>query len=201
MTRFDLIAPYYDWIKRVFFGHALDQFPTQNLANLQAGKSHLIIGPGSGKLIKAIADKCEPRRIDAIEVSNAMTSLSERVLNKTQVAGTIVNRAFPCSCPMDAYDYIHLPFILDCIPVQEIDSFLKACKLIMTPEGRLLISDFNPKTMPNGLLYFAYNRFAQTGNSITPDFERIITEADLNCLKRRVNDSKKLLYLEVEIRA
>ncbi|WP_332369451.1 class I SAM-dependent methyltransferase [Spirosoma telluris] len=83
---FDWIAPVYDTLAFIVFGHRLKQAQVVFLNRIPPTASVLIVGGGSGWLLEQILRKREPKQVVYLETSAQMLALaSQRIVRKALV--------------------------------------------------------------------------------------------------------------------
>jgi ubiquinone/menaquinone biosynthesis C-methylase UbiE len=165
LDRFNRIAPYYDFLKRVVFGRAIADSQAAFLGNVRQGSKLLIIGGGSGEMLpvlKKIVTASSGFAIWYVEASSEMITLAakrESPANINFIHGT--EEALPEKV---MFDVVITNFFLDLFPY---DKGTEICGKIgrrIYPGGLWLVSDFvnEGKWWQRALLWIMYRFFAIT---------------------------------------
>ncbi len=81
---YNLIAPIYDLLGLVVYGGALHRSQLHFLSQLPKDQRILIIGGGTGRLIKPVLEICSPKEVIYVEKSGKMIDLSRKRLKSLQ---------------------------------------------------------------------------------------------------------------------
>lgn len=140
-NRFDLVAPFYDFLAKLIFGETLDKAQTHFLNEVKEGARVLIVGGGTGQILKHSAfHKAE--RIDYLELSPKMIN---RAMEK---GGWLDNLHFIQGDFFEHsghYDLIVANFFLDCFSEQNLERAIKKLCDLSESGSKLIITDFQPK--------------------------------------------------------
>lgn len=146
MNNFNLIASVYDSLAKLVFGKSLLDSQTYFLPKIKESDSVLILGGGTGKLLKHLP-QC--KQVHFVELSSRMLARAKNRDCKTSVdfiQADFLNQDFSL-----IYDVIICPFFLDCFDEKNMWKSLIKIKSLLNPEAILLVSDFQ-KTRRNGFL-------------------------------------------------
>ena len=108
---FDKLAPYYDRLTRLVYGKSIKDSQEQFLSQVRFGSSVLIVGGGTGKILKKLF------AIPGIAIT--YVDASEEMINraKDQVynseCSTFIHTKISEFNADDQFDYIITPFFLD----------------------------------------------------------------------------------------
>lgn len=179
-----LIAPLYSRLSRFVFGDRLKESKTIFLRDLPA-KKILIIGGGDGSDYEEMQKEIQG---EFWELSFSMLDQARENLKKSGLSFHLGN--FKSD---QKFDVICLPFVLDTMPDEEMESFLDSFKKNLKPDGQVFISDFfEPVSFRQKLLHqlmISFFRFA-TGHrrKDVPDYELAFESAGF-----KLSQEKKLL--------
>ena len=140
---FNLLAPIYDGVVFLFFGKAFSRLQQQLFSDLASAEKCLIIGGGSGEVLK-----------NAIHQNLASeyyyAELSDRMIEKTKTRISRLNHPSSIEFSNDwttwkeqSFDVIILPFVLDCYSETELQSLISKLVSCLSPKGKILFIDFN----------------------------------------------------------
>lgn len=140
-NNFDRIAWIYDTLARLVLGNAIKKSQLHHLPQLKPNSYILILGGGTGWLLKEVIDLHPTSRICYIEASEKMLRLSkEKVVqyHKIQfIHGTEEN------IPLDAkFDSIITNFYLDLFTHQSLDKVIPRIAMHTSPECKWIVTDF-----------------------------------------------------------
>jgi tRNA (cmo5U34)-methyltransferase len=184
---FDFIAPAYDALSFLFFGSTLRKAQLPFLAEIPAGAKILLIGGGTGWLLKEITRRVPVGDILYLEASGKMLQLSQHKLKNASPShrvefrlGTEKNLE-----PREKFDFIISPFILDLYPPQELGKLCQTLYDHLNPTGKWQVTDF---VIPNGrgfwpvtqklfmeMMYIFFRVVSQVKAKKLPDWEKSIT--------------------------
>lgn len=131
--RYRLVAPFYSALSRLVFGDQLKKSKTIFLKDVVA-KKILFIGGGDGSDYQEIQKEI---RGEFWELSAAMLEKARKNLFKSGLDFHLGN--FKSA---QKFDLICLPFVLDTMPDEELESFLFSLKKNLDPDGKVVLSDF-----------------------------------------------------------
>ena len=139
---FDLVAPVYDTLAFLVFGHALQNAQKHWLSQVPPGADVLMFGGGSGWLLSQILDVCVPRKVIYIDASPKMIGLArQKVKNDSRVDFRASNET--AIRPTDQVQVIVTPFILDLFTQPRLTaSVLPSLYGALQPGGYWLCTDF-----------------------------------------------------------
>jgi len=138
---FNALAPIYDSIVKLIFGNSINSLQTQILKGFDSKDSCLIIGGGSGKILAQAIEANLAKNYFYAELSSAM-------IEKTKA------KTFPETIDIsysdnwkdwggNSFDYVILPFVLDCYTEIEISTWLQELKDSLMLNARIIFIDFN----------------------------------------------------------
>jgi len=155
---FNFIAPFYDCFAQIIFGDILLESQKWLISWLKRDTEVLIVGGGTGKSFEGMEKDFS---ITYLEKSGKMIHLAERRLSNTKVQ-FIREDFFQLETDVK-YDYIILPFFLDCFEEHHLNAAIEKCKILLKEEGKLLATDFDAKkTNPilNLLMHLFFSIFS-----------------------------------------
>ncbi|NQV52080.1 MAG: class I SAM-dependent methyltransferase [Flavobacteriales bacterium] len=139
---FNRIAPIYDASVRFVFGSAIDQLQNDVIGSLKPSLNTLIVGGGTGKILRTCMDRALAKHYTYAELSSAMIVRAKRRLSATELEQvTFTDNGFKKEAAF--YDLIILPFVLDCFGTAQLKQFLAEMKPYLSKGGKVLLIDFN----------------------------------------------------------
>lgn len=164
---FDRLASTYDLWVRLVFGKALEKAQCALLDQLPQGGNILLIGGGTGWLLKPLCNQAKPEKILYIDASAKMIQKAQDFVRKEIPAweGKIeflqgTQEALPVS---DHFDCIITPFFLDLFSQEELASVFTQLTQQLTPNGIWYLVDFQvakqPFRIPAKMLIWIMYRF------------------------------------------
>lgn len=142
------IAGIYDLLASMVFGSHLQKAQTAYLHHVTPQSSLLIIGGGSGWILKEILKRSSPSSIFYLETSAAMLELARKEWGKIdkKVRGKTAIRFVHGSeedIPAESkFDAVLTFFLLDCYTTPEAGLLMKKLKNHLRAEGLWLFADF-----------------------------------------------------------
>jgi tRNA (cmo5U34)-methyltransferase len=140
---FDRVASFYDPLAKLVFGNSLQDAQCWLLPFIPNGATLLIIGGGSGWLLKQVLRHTSPKHILYLEASEKMLQLA-RLQNP---ATTIVDFRHGTDAdlhPHEQFDVVITPFLLDLFPDERLSQLMQRLYSVLDPSGLWLFSDFWP---------------------------------------------------------
>ncbi len=136
---FNTIAPCYDSLAFLVFGNRIKLAPLYFLPRLKEPSKILVIGGGTGAILKALRRHFPHTPITFLEPSEQMMVRARKrsVSNVTFVSQTLAdfNTAHQ-------FDLILTPFVLDVFNESELPPAIEKVKAMLNPGGHWLHSDF-----------------------------------------------------------
>lgn len=178
------IAPFYFRLSRLVFGDRLRESKTIFLSDLSA-KRILIIGGGDGLDYEEIQEDMSG---EFWELSVSMLGQAKKNLWNSRLSFYLGN--FRSN---QQFDLICLPFVLDTMPAEELESFLVSFKKNLKPDGQVFLSDFfEPVSFRQKILHQLMISFfrlvTRHRRKDVPNYESVFGKAGL-----KLSQEKKLL--------
>tara|TARA_R110002049_G_scaffold41162_2_gene124367 strand:- start:4406 stop:5026 length:621 start_codon:yes stop_codon:yes gene_type:complete len=143
MNNYNYIAFCYTNLVKAIFGNSLKKAQEIHIKNLPETGNVLFIGGGNGTVLKLINQLKPNLKIDYIDQSKKMISLS-RVLAGTDSTNFIIGNEH--AIPNKNYDAIITFFFLDLFQKDKRISIISLLKSKLKNEGIWLVADFNAPT-------------------------------------------------------
>lgn len=185
LNTFNRVAPFYDALKRVAFGKAIDKSQACFLDRLPPDGNLLILGGGSGEILRLSRQFNSGCRIWYVEASSRMLSMAaERVPPDEWASVTFIHgteKSIPAGTRFDA---VITNFFLDLFPDDKLVSICRMIHSMLQPQGTWLISDFvdGGKWWQKVLLKSMYSFFSTTCGieaTVLPSWEKQVLLAGM----------------------
>ncbi|WP_422360581.1 methyltransferase [Reichenbachiella sp.] len=143
MNHYDHIAWIYDSLaKWVFRGNVLKS-QCHFLSHLNANERIIIIGGGSGEILKSIDQLNIPLTVDFIEPSMQMIEKARKwTPESSNLSVNFHQRKFESFKSLKEYDWICCFFFLDLFEKKSLQIHIDRIKKLMNVQSKLLVSDF-----------------------------------------------------------
>lgn len=180
---YDTVAGYYDWLSRLVFGQSLIRAQTDLLHFLQNGDKILIVGGGTGELLKGI-NECAKQQLQVIYVE-ASAKMLEKARNRNlhRIKVEFIHSVAEKFEPSQPFDIIMTPYLFDNYNTKDATSLLRHLSAQLQPSGYWLFTDFHTDTDSPAwqkLLLRIMYKFFQTMAGIQaralPEMEKIFRE-------------------------
>lgn len=177
-NNFNRVAFFYDFLARMVFGHELRNSQTVFLDRIPENSSLLILGGGTGWLLKELLKYKTVKRIVYVEVSSKMIAYAKRHLKpEEKMKVQFIKGNENCIKKKDSYDVIITFYILDLFKTARLNNIFNKLSGALKSNGLWLFADFNNKEDKNWwqkvLIFLMYKFFIITSNveaNRLPDF-------------------------------
>jgi len=139
---FNSVAPIYDRLARLVFGHKLEKSQRCFLDDIHAGARVLIVGGGTGRVLEWLPHGGN-LSVTYVELSTEMMRYAEK---RNQQDSHVVFHRMDVHDITGTYDFVIANFFLDCFDVNGLKAVLKKMTTLMDKNGKLLVTDFSPAT-------------------------------------------------------
>lgn len=198
-NQFDRIAVCYDFLARLVFGKTLQQAQASWLDRLPPGGEIVILGGGSGRILKAMATLAPPQR--AIHFVDS----SARMIRRAQRHAASLRRSAPdCSVQLHAMrvedwcrdrthgtrlDAVVTPFFLDCFDGADLQGVMDGIDQVLRPGGLWLMTDFSasPKVVHRltvGLMFAFFSTTCRLASRKLENYSGLIEDRGYSPLGR-----------------
>ncbi|HRP68916.1 MAG TPA: class I SAM-dependent methyltransferase [Turneriella sp.] len=182
---FNFIAPFYDFLASFFFVGKLFKAQTYFIPQLKKARRALVLGGGTGKILTTLLKNNTAEEYHYIDIAEAMV---ERAQKRTRTFAHTHCIRFTCAAlenaPLEKYDLIVTPFILDCFDDVSLEKILPRLSTALSKNGEWLFVDFN---IPTGkrrvlahaivkFLYFCFNLLCALDVKKLPLFEKLFAQ-------------------------
>ncbi len=164
---FNWVAPVYDTLAFIVFGHRLQRAQGVYLNRIPLGSSVLIVGGGTGWLLEQVLVRCQPKHTVYLETSSQMVARASRRMLRNALMGSVDFRVGDETAllPGDQFDVIITPFVLDLFTETTLQSsIIPPLLAALKPGGTWLVTDFiqPPAFWQKTLLWFMIRFFRLT---------------------------------------
>lgn len=183
MANFNRIAGLYDFLKRMVFDEQLEKASSYFLSEVPSNKKILIIGGGTGQILKSIHFSSQ---IKYVEHSAVMI----RKAKKSNFNGNIefIQEDILRWQSEIKFDCIITPFVLDCFSESQLDFLIPKLKSMLVKEGCWIQTDFYPKNFKHQLLiksmYYFFRLSANLKINQIPDFDSMFDKYKFICKRK-----------------
>lgn len=140
---FDLLSGIYDRCVALVFGSELIALQEEIIEDLPTKAHCLIIGGGSGRILRSALDRSLANEFSYAELSENMLQRTRKRLDEAELKHVRFGKDWKALIASRPVDYIILPFILDCYSEVSVARLLGQLSPHMTEKAELIIVDFN----------------------------------------------------------
>ena len=141
MNNFNLIAPFYDVVKRLVFGRKLESAERYFTSQIKEGERVLIIGGGHGSVIEALPVNCS---IDYLEFSTDMIRQAKERSKDRNVR--FIRGDFLVTELKQRYDWVIASFFLDVFSEENLVLACERLFRLLPNHGHVIVTDFAKAT-------------------------------------------------------
>lgn len=187
-TGFDFLAPFYDFLARAVIGNDIVRAQLHFLKSFKACNHILILGGGSGWILKPLCTACPDLRIDYIELSLNMLDAAKRNSDKKWHINFI--QGTESDIPNRLYDGVITNFYLDMFDARGINAVINKISKALTHSALWVVTDFINESRGHKIMLWIMYRFfrviARIEATQLPDWESKMVHAGFT-----VSSSKK----------
>ena len=143
LNSFDRIAPVYDRLAGLVFGTAIQEAQRIHLGELSVAHEILILGGGTGRLLRDLLGQNSTSRVTYLEASQRMIELAAKNVSEAdrhRVA--FIHGTQEILSDEPRFDAIIINFFVDIFPSIELVGILRRLRAVLQPGGQLLCTDF-----------------------------------------------------------
>lgn len=144
---FDRIAWAYDFLAFLIFGPSIKKAQAVFLGAIPLRASVLMVGGGSGWLLKQLLIRCQPSQVVYVEASGKMRALSRSAIRSLPTASSVEFRLGNETTITEraCFDVVITPFFLDLFTPPRLENdILPRLFRSLRPQGLWLLTDFTP---------------------------------------------------------
>ncbi len=143
---FDRLAGVYDLLVRLVFGRAIEKAQCALLEKLPPGGKILLIGGGTGWLLKPLCTQAKPAELLYLDASAAMIAKA-RAFARREIPQELEKITFLHGTQLDLteqkmFDILITPFFLDLFSQKELPAVFEKLKQQLQPDGCWYLIDF-----------------------------------------------------------
>lgn len=169
LNSFDRIAPYYDALAHVAFAGNIKRSQLAFLDVVESGTSILIIGGGTGWIVKEIFKREPNVMITYVEGSAQMIEMTKKRLTSTELSRMQFIHAIELPL-IQKFDVVITNFLLDLFSNETLPDYIIRLKQNMKPLTLWLVTDFvNEGKLWQRFLLRAMNYFFLLTGSMAPN--------------------------------
>ncbi len=188
-NNFDLVAPFYDFLAKTIFGKTIQTAQTHFLHHIPDNAKILILGGGSGWILKEIFALKNSCRILYIEKSKKMIALSKKRLTNLQLEQVVFAQDMDTNTNQ-VFDVIITNFFLDVFEKKELKDVMKLLRGLLSKEGVWLFTDFQHQNIwwqkiLLKLMFTFFRLFASLESKQLYDFEELFDGFGMTSLKSK----------------
>jgi ubiquinone/menaquinone biosynthesis C-methylase UbiE len=189
LDRFNWIAKYYDLLSGFVFGKAISRSQLCFLNSIPPRSTILILGGGTGSILKPLLDLNPSCKILYIEASGKMISLAKRRLGRPNFERIRFIHGTESAIPAEMdFDVIITNFFLDIFSEAEVLRVAASLYKKLRTHGFWYVSDFvdEGKWWQKGVLCLMYRFFGETGSIDAmqlPGWQRILKSVGLRAVQ------------------
>ncbi|HBJ84482.1 MAG TPA: hypothetical protein DDZ88_11550 [Verrucomicrobiales bacterium] len=143
---FDLLAPHYRWMERLFAGEKLQRCRTAFLDAIPAPEHALVYGEGNGRFLIELCRRFPTTQVTVVEASAVMITLAQARLQRSgleNAAVTFVHAdALEWQPPAAHFDLIVTCFFLDCFREDQLRCLIPRIAGAVRMNAHWLVADF-----------------------------------------------------------
>jgi tRNA (cmo5U34)-methyltransferase len=143
LNSFDRIAPVYDRLADIVFGTAILDAQRTHLHALNDAREILILGGGTGGLLRDLLGQNATSRVTYVEASQRMIERARKnVPDADRRRVVFVHGTQDILTEEPSFDAVIVNFFVDIFPSAELVGILRRLRAVLLPGGQLLCTDF-----------------------------------------------------------
>lgn len=185
---FDPVVPFYDLLARLVFRNAIKKSQLALLDQIKEGDNVLIIGGGTGWIVKALLQVIQPSRIVYVEASAKMLQAAKTKVNSDRVQwihGT--QEDIPIG---EFFDVVFTAYFLDVFDDVTLQKVVPQLIGHLNPNGKWLFADFVRSNWLVKLAYYFFNLTTCLKTKKIPDYDFALQQ--LSCQREQFFLKKKI---------
>lgn len=180
-TGFDRLAPVYKVLARIIFGKTLQHAQEYLLTSVKSGDHILILGGGSGEVLKSLLSQQPHVAVDYIDISSKMIQLARKQTKSASNVNFIIGTEQ--NIPGRTYTIVITNFYLDLFSDSTLPHVIQKIKPHLTPDAQWLATDFVSNKGWHKIMLWIMYRFFRSAAGIEarrlPYWEKLIEQAGL----------------------
>lgn len=193
---YDKVASFYDAVVALTFGDRIFKLKSTVIAQLPPRVTCLIIGGGSGAILKPLITNQTVQSFYYAELSIKMMKRCQALVNEKGWSKKIEYADDWKSFKTSSFDYIFLPFVLDHYTRPQIEELLPQLQQNMHDTSEIVFFDFNQETAygyePSwwkkwslSFLYAFFKLIGGTNTNQLPPFNDIFQSEGFETIERK----------------
>lgn len=183
---FNFIAPFYDILARIIFGKKIQTAQTHFLHHIPDNANILILGGGSGWILKEIFAYKNDCQIHYVEKSKKMLALSKKQLTNEQLRKVVFIQKID-TAPNQIFDVTVTNFFLDVFEKERLKHMMNSLKEQLHKDGIWLFTDFKAQNIwwqkiLLRLMFTFFKFFASLESKQLYDFEELFDALEMKSL-------------------
>jgi ubiquinone/menaquinone biosynthesis C-methylase UbiE len=146
-NNFNLIAPFYDVLGYLIFGHSLKKSQLAHINLISNRSKVLLLGDGSGYVLQYLVKYKNCKKIDYIDASSKMTDQAKdrikKIRSSTQV--NFITKKIEEVDITEEYDVVIANYFFDLFEEKKLIMILTKIDQCLHEEGSLIVTDFEIK--------------------------------------------------------
>ena len=138
MNNFNLVAPVYEWLKKLVFGQTLAKAEAHFTQLIGEHDRVLIVGGGHGKIMQSLPPNCH---IDYLEYSSAMIKKATKNADGRNV--NFIHGDFLEVTLTQQYDWVLTNFFLDVFSSANLQLACQKIHRLVKADGKVMVTDFS----------------------------------------------------------
>ncbi len=188
-NNFDFVAPFYDFLAKIIFGKNIQSAQTHFLNHIPDNANILILGGGSGQILKEIFSCNINCQILYVEKSKKMLALSKKQLTNRQLEKVIFTHKVDSTSNQN-FEVIITNFFLDVFEKKGLENIMKLLRGLLSEEGIWLFTDFQYQNIwwqkiLLKLMFAFFRLFASLESNQLYDFEKAFDILGMKSLKSK----------------
>lgn len=196
---FDRLAPVYDLVVWAIFGKRISRFVRLAISSLEHSKNCLIVGGGSGEILRQCFDQAISEQYLYAELSNKFIERTKTNFKNKELTKVKFGNDWESLIGSQKLDLVIFPFVLDCLTENSAEKLLKALRPKLNTNAQILIIDFrelkangsfisNIKNTFIRVLYFFFRFTTGIEAKSLPNTNRVMIDTGF-----QITDSKSMM--------
>ncbi|MFZ6009654.1 MAG: class I SAM-dependent methyltransferase [Bacteroidota bacterium] len=191
LDRFNSIAPYYDKLAGAIFGRSIQRAQLHFLSEIPDGSTILILGGGTGWILRELFQRKPASKVTYIEASSAMIGQSKMQAQQFSRSIHFIHGTERSLRPDQKFHAVITNFYLDLFSETILRKVVQQVRSQLKQGGFWLVSDFvNDRKWWHRLLlwimYRFFNSIARVEARVLPDWQSILKHHQLREEKTQV---------------
>lgn len=194
MNNYERIAPFYTFLKNLIFGNTLGLNEVIHLNKANPNSTLLVLGSGNCDFLKYLKYSLY-QNILCVDKSLNMCQLANKRIQKLGIRNVEIQCADIRTFVTDKqFDFISIPYLLDCLDDENIEYLLNKCQSYIKNEGHLIVSDFrkDQNTVLIRFMYLFFKFLTRIERNYLPDYNRLLMNNNWEVIEDKVNGNSPI---------